>query len=108
MNDKLREIKNLKIVPENYKSATVLEIEGIIDGKIKIKLPLASNIELKDYNAGEDVELFGLNKTGLVYFVSKILKKDGSNLFIDCPEQIKEIQRRKYSRVPFDGKLIIN
>ena len=105
MEIQLKEIKNLKIVPEKYESSTIFDVIETVDGKVKIKLPLASEFELKDYLENQTVEMFGLSKTGLVYFTSEILNKEGNELFIKYPENFKQIQRRKYSRVPYDGKL---
>lgn len=107
MEIQLSEVKNLKIVPEKYESSTVFDVVDINESKVKINLPLITEFELKDYIEGEQVEMFGLNKTGLVYFTSEILNKNGKEIIIKYPEDIKQIQRRKYSRVPYDGKLEI-
>lgn len=107
MEIQLSEVKNLKIVPEKYESSTVFDVVDINEGKVKINLPLITEFELKDYIEGEQVEMFGLNKAGLVYFTSEILNKNGKEIIIKYPEDIKQIQRRKYSRVPYDGKLEI-
>lgn len=107
MEIKLESIKNLKIVPENYESSSVFDIVEISNDKVKINLPLISEIELRDYSEGALVEMFGLNKTGLVYFTSEILSKNGKEILIKYPDEIKQIQRRKYSRVPYDGKLVV-
>lgn len=103
----LSEVKNLKIVPENYESATIFEIENINQEEIKINLPKITKNELEDYKTGENIEAFGLNRHGLIYFLSEILQKDDNKLLIKYPESIKEIQRRKYTRVPFDGALTV-
>lgn len=107
MKHSLCEVKNLKIVPENYESATITEIEEIVDNIVKINLPIAKESELIDYKQGDKIEIFGLDKHGLIYFVSKILNVNNNKIEIEYPEKIKEIQRRKYTRVPFDGKLTI-
>ncbi|MDO5437074.1 MAG: PilZ domain-containing protein [bacterium] len=107
MSVELKEVKNLKIVPKNYESGTACEIKEIGKEEVKINLPLASKIELEDYMKGEEIEAFGLEKHGLVYFTSEIIDKNDKELLIKYPAFIKEIQRRKYSRVPFDGKLTV-
>ena len=107
MNNILDEIKNLKIVPENYKSATVCDISEISDSTIKLNLPYVSEDDLKDYIENNPVELFGLAKHGLAYFTADILKKNGKEIILNIPVSVKEIQRRKYSRVPFDGVLFV-
>ncbi len=103
----LDDVKNLKIVPKNYTSATVFEINEIKDGKIKINLPKVKENELKDYQKNSLIEAFGIAKHGLIYFTSEILNQKDKELEIKYPNTIKEIQRRKYSRVPFDGNLKI-
>lgn len=107
MDIQLSEVKNLKIVPDKYESASVFEIKEIQDNKILIDLPFAADYELKDYKTCEKVEIFGLARTGLIYFTAEILNKNGKEIVIEYPALIKEIQRRKYSRVRYDGKLTI-
>lgn len=103
----LNEVKNLKIVPENYESATTFEIKSTTDETVSIVMPNVTSAELEDYNKGDRVEAFGLGKSCLIYFVSSILERNDNELLIQSPEIIKEIQRRKYSRVPFNGELKI-
>ncbi len=105
MSIELKEITNLKIVPENYESATVFEIKEINDDIIKIHLPIASDEELCDYKKGEKIEAFGLSKAGLVYFQSEISQSNNREVVIKYPAVLKEIQRRKYTRVRFLGNL---
>ena len=108
MSDILNEVKNLKIVPDNYESATVCGAFEKDENSIKVKLPYITEDEFKDYKENENVEIFGLAKHGLVYFVTEILKKGEKELELNIPDSIKEIQRRKYSRVPFDGALTVS
>ena len=103
----LKEINNLKIVPDNYESGTLCEISEINNGKVAVILPFVRENELKDYEKGSKVEFFGLHKNGLVYFTSEIFERNKNEILVKEPELIREIQRRKYSRVPFDGKLIL-
>lgn len=108
MSDILNEVKNLKIVPDNYESATVCGAFEKDENSIKVKLPYITDDEFKDYKENKNVEIFGLAKHGLVYFVTEILKKGEKELELNIPDSIKEIQRRKYSRVPFDGALTVS
>lgn len=105
MNVDISEIKNLKIIPSNYESATVCDVLQVTDNTVKINLPKITQSELEDYKNGSEVEFFGLHKNGLVYFKSEILDKENKTVSIIKPVEYKEIQRRKYSRVAFDGKL---
>lgn len=106
MGVELKDARNLKIVPVNYESGTFCEIKNI-QGDIELLLPKASEDDLKDYNEGSVVEVFGLHKNGLIYFASEIAEKNNNILKIKYPTGIKEIQRRKYTRVAFDGKLTV-
>lgn len=107
MNLDLLDIKNLKIIPSNYESATICDVLQVTDNVAKVSLPKVSEKEFEDYKIGSDVEFFGLHKNGLVYFKSEILDKENKTVSIIKPLEYKEIQRRKYSRVPFEGKLEI-
>lgn len=107
MSVELKEVKNLKIVPENYTSGTFCEIKNISDTEINMYLPKVTASELNDYQNGNLVEIFGLHKNGLIYFKSEILNKNDKNIDVKYPNDIKEIQRRKYTRVKFDGKLSV-
>ena len=104
----IEDIKGLKIVPENYESGTYCAAEKKEDGFAKIVLNSVSNEELQDYRQGEKAELFGLHKNGIAYFETEILEKNDNVLMIKLPDVIQEIQRRKYSRIPFEGKLFIS
>lgn len=103
----LKQVKSLKIVPENYESGTIFTIDEINETSVGINLPKISSRELEDYKTGSDIEAFGIAPQGLIYFTSKILNKNENKLTIEYPDVIKEIQRRKYSRVPFAGKMTV-
>lgn len=107
MSVELKEIENLKIVPENYEDGTVCSIENIDNDCIKLNLYKIAKEEIKSYTKGANVEIFGLNRRGIVYFTSEILENNQNAVIVKYPECIKEIQRRKYSRVPFYGKLTV-
>lgn len=107
MATNLKEVKNLKIVPENYEAGTIFTIENIEDTRVDINLLKASSLDLESYKQGAEVEAFGIARQGLIYFVTKILQKNENKLTIEYPDIIKEIQRRKYSRVPFNGTLTV-
>lgn len=104
----LKDIKNIRIVPENYEGATVCDIKEKTDDIIKFILPYVKEDELKEYKKGKTAEFFGLHKNGLVYFTSEIENIEDNFVYIKNPGFIKEIQRRKYSRVPYVGKLHID
>ncbi len=107
MSIELKEIKNLKVVPQNYENATVCEISNLAEDKVEVYLPKPLGNDLDGYCKGETLEFFGLHKNGLAYFTTTILDKNDKTIFVASPNSIKEIQRRKYTRVPFEGKMTI-
>ena len=66
---------------------------------IKAKLTLSDNKELEDYIPNSNVEIFAVNNIGLIYFETKILKRDNDILKLALTEDYSIIQRREYSRV---------
>lgn len=99
MKEILQSAKDFKIIPDNFQSSTTFELINVDDKNIKIKLVLTNENELKDYEIGSNVEVFGVNNVGLVYFETKILEKDGANLTLALNQDFSIIQRREYSRV---------
>ncbi len=105
MQDIIKNGKDFRIIPEKFESSTVCSITNTADNSINFNLPIATNEELADYNKGDEVEIFGSNNEGLIYFVTNITEKDGKNITVKMPETYKNIQRREYSRVDFKGEL---
>jgi len=97
--------KDYRIIPEKFESSTICNIIKSSDDKINFTLPIASSDEILDYKTGDEVEIFGSNNEGLIYFTTKILEKEGRNITVEMPESYKNIQRREYSRVDFCGTL---
>ena len=107
MREIIKKGHDYRIIPQNFESATIFEIKNINDTDFDIELTKASDEELKDYQEGAEVEIFGSGKDGLLFFETKIKKSDGKNLKVSIPENYKNIQRREYSRVRFMGELDI-
>ncbi len=105
MQDIIKNGKDFRIIPEKFESSTVCSITNTADNSINFNLPIATNEELADYNKGDEVEIFGSNNEGLIYFVTNITEKNGKNITVKMPETYKNIQRREYSRVDFKGEL---
>ncbi len=105
MQNVIKNGKDFRIIPEKFESSTICNIINTGDDSINFSLPVATGKELDDYNAGDEVEIFGSNNEGLIYFVTKITDKDGKNITVKMPETYKNIQRREYSRVDFKGEL---
>ncbi len=97
--------KDFRIIPEKFESSTICDIINSNKSSITLKLPIATPDELSDYSKGNDVEIFGSNNEGLVYFVTQILDKNENEITVKMPSDYKNIQRREYSRVTFTGKL---
>lgn len=105
MLDVIKNGKDFRIIPENFESSTICNQISINKDEISFELPIASADEMKDYNAGEEVEIFASSYGGLVYFVTKILSKEDKTIKVQMPKVYKNIQRREYSRVGFEGTL---
>lgn len=105
MQNVIKNGKDFRIIPEKFESSTICNITASSDDTIGFNLPIASIEELKDYIKGDEVEIFGSNNDGLIYFTTKITDKEGSNITVKMPDSYKNIQRREYSRVDFHGTL---
>ena len=105
MREVIEKTKDFKIVPEKFRSATTFDVKELKDDYFTIELKNIGDEELKDYNKGAEVEVFGLGSQGLVYFTAIIFEKDNYELKILYPDKYKDIQRREYSRVMFQGKV---
>ena len=99
MRELIESAKDFKIIPSNFKSSGAFELVGIENDEIKAKLILLEDKELSDYVVNSTVEVFGVNKLGLIYFETKILKIDGYNISLALTQDYSLIQRREYSRV---------
>lgn len=99
--------KDFKIIPNNFKSSGAFNLKEINDDYIMATLNLIDERELEDYKENSTVEVFGVNNVGLVYFETKIVKRDGFNITLATTQDYSIIQRREYSRVGLDqGKVI--
>lgn len=105
MQNIIKNGKDYRIIPEKFESSTICSLINSDKESIVFKLPIATEDELHDYNMGDDVEIFGSNEDGLIYFTTSILGKEGKDISVKMPESYKNIQRREYSRVDFHGTL---
>ncbi len=99
MKELLQTTSDFKIIPNNFKSSGCFKILEINNTEIKAELTLADKKELEDYNPQEGVEVFGVNKVGLVYFETKILSRENNIITLAATNDYSLIQRREYSRV---------
>ena len=105
MQNVIKNGKDFRIIPEKFESSTICNIVESSEDLIAFNLPIASEDELCDYTKGDEVEIFGSNNDGLIYFTTKITDKEGANIKVQMPLSYKNIQRREYSRVDFRGEL---
>ena len=106
MKELLKTAKDFKIIPGNFKSSGELNVLEILDETINAELIVIDDFELNDYCVGSDVEIFGVNSLGLIYFETKIISKEGKNISLAMTSDYSIIQRREYSRVALNqGKV---
>ena len=96
---------DFRIIPENFESATIFEVKAVTDKDFVAELIKASEDELKDYQKGSNVEIFGSGQEGLIFFETTIKEQEGNKVVINLPVRYKNIQRREYSRVKFMGEI---
>ena len=75
MKELINSAKDFKIIPGNFKSSGAFNILEIKENEIIAELVLIDDNELNDYSVNSNVEVFGVNNLGLVYFETKITKK---------------------------------
>ena len=109
MKNILESTKDFKIIPDNFKSAGEFKILSINEEEFKVQLTLTDKSELDDYKVGNNVEIFGVNDFGLIYFETTIIGKNDFVLTLSISQDYSVIQRREYSRVKLNqGQLIFN
>ena len=99
MKELIQSAKDFKIIPNKFKSSGELEIINIDEEKFEAKLILIDDKELSDYTINSNVEVFGVNNVGLVYFETKILDIKDKIITLAIVPDYSIIQRREYSRV---------
>ena len=99
--------KDFKIIPDNFKSSGAFTLNNIDDDCIKATLNLIDERELEDYRENSSVEVFGVNNVGLIYFETKIIKRNGFEVELATTQDYSIIQRREYSRVGLDQGNVI-
>ncbi len=109
MKELLKNSKDFKIIPNNFKSSGEFEIISISDDFFTAKLKLIDEKELEDYKLNSSVEVFSVNNLGLIYFETKILDRKDFEITLAIVQDFSIIQRREYSRVGLNqGKIIFN
>ena len=99
MKDLINSIHDFKIIPNNFKSSGEFELIEANENTIKAKLILTEESELKDYKPNSNVEVFGVNDVGLVYFETNIVSIENDVIELATTQDYSIIQRREYSRV---------
>lgn len=108
MREVIEKTRDFKIVPEKFRSSTTFDVKELEDNFFTIELKNIGEEELQDYVKGSEVEIFGLGAEGLIYFTTIIAEKNDYTLTMLYPEKYRDIQRREYSRVRFDGNVIFD
>ncbi len=99
MKELINSAKDFKIIPNNFKSSGAFDILEIKDNEIVAELILIDDKELNDYAINSNVEVFGVNNLGLIYFETKILDRVDKKITLALTPDYSIIQRREYSRV---------
>jgi hypothetical protein len=107
MKELINSAKDFKIIPSNFKSSGALNIIDITDEEIKAELNLIDDTEVNDYSVGSNVEIFGVNSLGLIYFETKVIARDDFKITLAMTPDYSMIQRREYSRVNLNQGNII-
>ena len=107
MKNILKSTSDFKIIPNEFQSSGEFEIISFQDESFNIKLKLADIKDVKSYKEGGNVEVFGVNNSGLLYFETSILNTQNDILTLKLTQEYSIIQRREYTRVkPNNVKLI--
>lgn len=107
MKELIENTKDFKIIPNNFKSSGAFNVIDADNEKIKAKLILSDKKELADYTIGSNVEVFGVNDIGLVYFETVILDINDDIITLAVVPDYSIIQRREYSRVGLNQGRVI-
>lgn len=99
MKELINSAKDFKIIPNNFKSSGAFDILEIKDNEIVAELVLIDDKELNDYAINSNVEVFGVNNLGLIYFETKIIDRVDKKITLALTPDYSIIQRREYSRV---------
>lgn len=91
--------KDFKIIPENFKNAGELKVLEMCNDTVTAKVILDKRQNIEDYSAGVNVEIFGANDLGLIYFETKVVSREGDVITFNIVPDFSIIQRREYSRV---------
>ncbi len=107
MRELIKSAKDFKIIPNDFRSSGVFKLLEIAEDYVQIELILPEAADINDYKVDSNVEIFGVNDLGLIYFETKILKREGKILNLAITPDFSIIQRREYSRVGIgSGKVV--
>ncbi len=107
MQEVIKNVKDFKIIPNNFKSSATFELLDVNEKTFSAQLNLVDDKEIADYTIGSIVEIFGVNNVGLVYFETRILDKVDTKITLEMTQDYSVIQRREYSRVELNQGSII-
>lgn len=107
MQEVIKNVKDFKIIPNNFKSSATFNLLEVNEKSFCAELNLIDDKEISDYSIGSVVEIFGVNNIGLVYFETRILDKENNKITLEMTQDYSVIQRREYSRVELNQGNII-
>ena len=107
MQEVIKNVKDFKIIPNNFKSSATFNLLEVNEKSFCAELNLIDEKEISDYSIGSVVEIFGVNNIGLVYFETRILDKENNKITLEMTQDYSVIQRREYSRVELNQGNII-
>lgn len=103
MQNTFVENQELLILSSEVTNATRCKVEEITSDNI-IKIRLKTNEIYKD---NEEVELFTVSGSGVLYYKTNLLSVNGQTLILKMPENYGLIQRREYTRIEISKKILI-
>lgn len=106
MKELLRSAKDFKIIPDSFKSSGAFNLLNVDNDNITAELIVENDSELKDYVPNSNVEVFGVNDFGLIYFETKIVSLENNTITLALTPDFSIIQRREYSRVGLETGIV--
>lgn len=96
--------QTVNILPEDVRGAA----EGIVLRALKKSLEVEiSQNDSQFYSAGMAVELFTPVEDGMLYFSSELESVEKNVLKITLPQESETIQRREFTRIPIEKKVVL-
>lgn len=102
MRNQIQAGKEFNIISRSVDNATRCVVTDVFDDCFKVKLLLKSK-----YEQDETVEFFATVSNGQIYFETIVKEADDDFLYVWFPIVTKTLQRREFSRVKTDKKIVL-